>query len=102
MVTPAKSRSRSTFGTRNQPEASRDAILKAAASEFANEGLSGARMDAIARSARVNKALLYYYFRDKDALYGAVLDQVFGGLVETIKNALAQDLPPGKKLLAYA
>ena len=48
MATPAKSRSRSSLGTRNQPEASRDAILKAAATEFANEGLSGARMDAIA------------------------------------------------------
>ena len=34
----------------------------------------------IARAAHVNKALLYYYFKDKDALYEAVLDHVFGGL----------------------
>jgi len=40
---------------------------------------SGARTDAIARAAHVNKALLYYYFKDKDALYEAVMDHVFGG-----------------------
>jgi len=31
-------------------------------------------------AAHVNKALLYYYFKDKDALYEAVMDHVFGGL----------------------
>ena len=48
--------------------------------EFSREGVAGARTDAIARAAGVNKALLYYYFKDKETLYGAVLDQVFGGL----------------------
>ena len=102
MASPAKSRSRSTFGTRNQPEASRDAILKAAATEFANEGLSGARMDAIARLARVNKALLYYYFRDKDALYGAVLDQFFRPLAQRLTQALDSPAPAGQRILGYA
>ena len=57
--------------------------------------------DAIARTARVNKALLYYYFKDKETLYGAVLDQVFGGLAQAIQQALSQDQPPREKLLAY-
>ena len=64
-------------GTRRQPEASRRAILQAALVAFAQEGIAGARMDAIAAAAGVNKALLYYYFRDKEALYGAVLDDFF-------------------------
>ena len=64
-------------GTRRQPEASRDAILRAALAEFSQEGLAGARVDAIAASAAVNKALLYYYFHDKESLYGAVLDRFF-------------------------
>src|SRR5215467_8270836 len=89
------------LGTRGQPEQSRAAILKAAVREFAREGVAGARTDAIARSAGVNKALLYYYFKDKEALYQAVLDEVFSGARAAIQNALSQDLPPRERLAAY-
>jgi TetR/AcrR family transcriptional regulator len=101
MNSSAKTRSRSSLGTRNQPEASRDAILQAAASEFAAEGRAGARMDAIARSARVNKALLYYYFRDKDALYRATLDQFFGPLFQRLTGVLDGAAPAGERILGY-
>jgi TetR/AcrR family transcriptional regulator len=90
------------LGSRGRPAKSRAAILQAAVREFSREGVAGARTDAIARAAGVNKALLYYYFKDKETLYGAVLDQVFGGLTESIQEALSSDLPPGEKLLAYA
>ena len=90
------------LGSRGRPEESRAAILQAAVREFAREGIAGARTDAIARAARVNKALLYYYFKDKETLYGAVLDQVFGGLTASIEEVLSSDLPPQEKLLAYA
>ncbi len=93
--------SKSRLGTRAQPERSRAAILKAAVSEFAREGVAGARTDAIARSAGVNKALLYYYFKDKEALYQAVLDEVFSGVRLAIQNALGQNLPPRERLSAY-
>src|ERR1022692_2052812 len=79
------------LGTRGRPEESRAAILKAAVAEFAEHGIAGARTDAIARAAHVNKALLYYYFKDKDALYGAVLDQVFGGLIACVGEVLSRD-----------
>jgi len=55
-------------------EASRQAILQAAERIFAEEGLEGARTDAIAAAAGVNKALLYYYFRSKHELYREVLE----------------------------
>ena len=71
------------MGSRGQPEESRAAILQAAAKEFAELGIAGARTDAIAREARVNKALLYYYFKDKETLYGAVLDNAFSGMKAT-------------------
>jgi TetR/AcrR family transcriptional regulator len=93
--------SKSRLGSRGRPAESRAAILHAAVREFAQEGLSGARTDAIAKAAGVNKALLYYYFEDKEALYGAVLDQVFSGLLESILPVFARDLTPGEKILAY-
>ncbi len=93
---------RSRRGTRRQPEASRDAILRAALAEFAQEGLAGARMDAIAVSAGVNKALLYYYFHDKDSLYGAVLDRFFVRLSERVMVELDSDAALGERLLRYA
>ena len=89
------------FGTRGQPEESRAAILKAAVAEFAEHGIAGARTDAIARAAHVNKALLYYYFKDKDALYAAVLDHVFGGLRDRVMPVLDSKLPPRQKMLEY-
>jgi len=54
--------------------ATREAILQAAERIFAEEGLEGARTDAIAAAAGVNKALLYYYFGSKEGLYRAVLE----------------------------
>lgn len=89
------------LGTRGRPAESRAAILKAAVREFAREGVAGARTDAIARAAGVNKALLYYYFKDKEALYQAVLDEVFMGVRAAINQALSQNLPPRERLAAY-
>jgi TetR/AcrR family transcriptional regulator len=90
------------MGSRGQPEESRAAILAAAAYEFAEHGIAGARTDTIANEARVNKALLYYYFKDKETLYGAVLDDAFSGLKRTVFQVLDGDLPPREKILAYA
>src|ERR1700676_3664570 len=97
-----ESSTKSRLGSRGRPEQSRAAILQAAVREFAREGVAGARTDAIARAAKVNKALLYYYFKDKEALYGAVLDQVFEGLVAHLGEVFSRDLPPREKILAYA
>lgn len=93
--------SRTRLGSRGKPEQSRAAILNAAVDEFAEHGIAGARTDAIARAAHVNKALLYYYFKDKEAIYQAVLDHVFSGLRDTVVPRLEGDLPPGEKVLNY-
>jgi len=92
---------RPRLGSRGRPEETRTAILQAAVREFAREGIAGARTDAIARAAKVNKALLYYYYRDKDALYGAALDHVFQERNEFLMRVLAEDIPPGQKILRY-
>lgn len=90
------------LGSRGRPEQTRAAILDAAVREFAQEGIAGARIDAIARAAGVNKALLYYYFRDKERLYGAALDHVFSGLRQRIFAVLDQGLSPRETILAWA
>jgi TetR/AcrR family transcriptional regulator len=59
-------------GARN-PERTRERILSAALKEFAAHGFAGARVDAIARRAEINKRMLYHYFGDKEDLFKAVL-----------------------------
>src|SRR6267142_2363317 len=99
-ATPAKI---GKSGSRGEPEKTRAAILEAALKEFAHEGVAGARTEEIARSAGVNKALLYYYFKDKDGLYTAVLDQVISGYYSLANAVLDRpDLAPREKLLQYA
>jgi TetR/AcrR family transcriptional regulator len=93
--------SRTRPGTRRHPERSRNAILQAAIREFAQQGIAGARTGSIARAARVNKALLYYYFKDKESLYGAALDYIFHQLRHHMTEVLDRDLPPGQKMLTY-
>lgn len=57
---------------------SSDVLLEAARQVFAERGLEGARVDDIARRAGVNKQLVYHYFENKDGLYTAVLEYVYG------------------------
>lgn len=57
------------------PERTQRQILAAALKEFSAKGLAGARVDAIARNAGVNKRMLYHYFGNKDGLFSAVLRQ---------------------------
>jgi AcrR family transcriptional regulator len=66
--------------TARDPERTRAAILAAATSEFTAKGLTGARVDAIARSAGANKRMIYHYFGDKDGLYLAVLEATYAAI----------------------
>lgn len=71
----------------------REAILLAAIEEFAERGFAGARTENIARAAKVNKAMLHYYYHDKQTLYTAVLETLYSAapdtevLVERLSNA---------------
>lgn len=56
------------------PAATKDRILTAAFEEFTKRGFSGARVDEIAGRAKCNKALLYQYYGDKEALFKHVLE----------------------------
>ena len=97
-------RSKSVEARRSQEvrrDESRAKILTAAEQVFARDGLAGARTDAIAAAAGVNKALLYYYFRGKESLYEAVIEE---HLREFNRRALAVLTAPGSSctlLLRY-
>ena len=58
----------------------RQEILAAATAEFAAHGFGGARIEAIADRAGVNKKLIYYYFEGKDELFLAVLEQTYADI----------------------
>lgn len=80
----------------------KEKILAAAVREFSAHGLSGARTDAIAESAKVNKALLYYYFKSKKRLYAAAVDEVAGKVVEHALTAFNPAFSAGERLLRSA
>ncbi len=80
---------------------SRSMILDAAARIFAEQGLSGARTDAIAAEAGVNKALLYYYFKSKEDIYRAVLDEHMKSFQLKAVEILSRDGPAAPILLEY-
>ena len=80
---------------------SRAAILAAAERLFAGAGLDGTRTEAIAAEAGVNKALLYYYFKSKDALYEAVLEHHAREFSERALAALCSRKRPGDMILTY-
>jgi len=87
-----------------QPNDTRERLLRAAELEFATQGLSGARVDVIARRAKINKQLIYYHFGDKDALYQSVLERTYAGIREKeLKLELAGDDPVTamRKLVAF-
>jgi len=59
--------------TGRNPARTRERILSAALREFAANGFAGARVDAIARGAAINKRMLYHYFGNKEHLFREVL-----------------------------
>jgi TetR/AcrR family transcriptional regulator len=79
--------------TRN-PEASRARILDAARLEFVSHGLSGGRVDRIAKQSGVNKNLIYHYFGSKDALYLTVLERIYADLRTRQQDQDLRGLPP--------
>jgi TetR/AcrR family transcriptional regulator len=80
------------------PRVSPARILAAAAVEFASQGYAGARVDRIARRARVNKAMLYYHFGSKQALYQALLRTTFTSAAERLRAIGSSGATPADML----
>ena len=74
------------------------AILLAARDEFAQHGLGGARVDRIAQRADVNKRLIYYYFKSKDELFLAVLENAYADIRDAETELHLRDMDPAQAL----
>ena len=87
---------------KQDPEGVRANILAVALAEFAEHGLSGARMDEIAAKTRTSKRMIYYYFGDKDGLYRNVLEHAYRHIRHGEKELRQDDLAPADALRQLA
>src|SRR3990170_1655792 len=85
-------------GTRAPRPDTRTAIFQAAALAFSAHGFDGVGVDAIADAAGVNKAMIYYHFADKLALYRAVVGDMLSTLGRAVSEIAATDQPPAARL----
>mgnify|MGYP000039884658 FL=1 len=91
-------------GRTNDPARTMAEILAVATHEFADKGLTGARIDAIAAATRTSKRMIYYYFGSKDGLYLAVLEEAYRRMRAIESDLHLDDLPPMdalKKLVEF-
>jgi len=79
-------------------EETRELILQAAETEFANRGFARARLEDIAEPVGITRAAIIYHFGDKQALYTAVLEATFKALAERIRAALEADAPHAERV----
>ncbi len=77
--------------TRN-PEEKRRRLIAAGIEEFSERGLSGARLDRIAKRAGCSAGLLYSYFANKEALFDAAFADIIGQILEEVPIT-GDDLP---------
>jgi AcrR family transcriptional regulator len=75
-------------------------ILHAARQRFLAEGVDGASLRAIARDARTNIGMIYYYFPNKDDLFLAVVEEIYVGLLDKLEAALDRTRPVIERLHA--
>jgi AcrR family transcriptional regulator len=78
----------------NDPARTMAGILEVATAEFAEKGLSGARIDEIAAATKTSKRMIYYYFGSKEGLYLAVLEESYRRMRSIEAELHLEDLPP--------
>jgi AcrR family transcriptional regulator len=81
-------------GRTNDPARTMAEILAVATHEFADKGLTGARIDEIAAATRTSKRMIYYYFGSKDGLYLAVLEEAYRRMRAIEADLHLDDLAP--------
>ena len=80
-------------GRINDPEGTKRNIIEIATKEFAENGLSGARIDEIAAKTKSSKRMIYYYFGDKEGLYLKVLEEAYSRVVQPRRRLTCRTSP---------
>lgn len=78
-----------------------EAILQAARDVFVEKGFEGATMQMIADRAGINKALVHYYFRNKERLFESVFTEAFTQIIPPLLSLLNSDLPIEEKIRQF-
>ncbi|MBV7379604.1 TetR family transcriptional regulator [Maritimibacter sp. DP4N28-5] len=83
---------------KQDPERVKAEIIKAAMAEFAQNGLSGAKIDDISARTSTSKRMIYYYFEDKEALYLRALEAAYSKVRQGEEKLDLDGLPPVEAL----
>jgi TetR/AcrR family transcriptional regulator len=87
--------------TRRTDGGSREWIFRAGCQEFAAKGFAGASVDRIAAAAGVNKAMIYYHFKSKAALYREILNDMFAAVAARLDSMAAKHRTPEGKIRSF-
>ena len=66
-------------------------IIEAATEVFQEKGFEGARMREISDHANINKGLLHYYFKTKEALFNAIFSRAMSFMIKNLSGMLASE-----------
>ncbi len=73
-------------------------IVVAARERFVSEGVDGASLRTIAKGAGTNVGMIYYYFKTKDDLFLAVVEDAYGALIADLETAMSKGETTADKL----
>ena len=81
-----------------EPVHTEEKIKRAALKEFAQHGFEGARVDRIALKAKVNKAMIYYHYKNKENLYESILKEVYQAIFPLVIEKIPGEKKPDEKI----
>jgi AcrR family transcriptional regulator len=99
-VPPPRKRSLRAAARETASSVYRDAILEAAAQEFADQGYAATRMVDVARRAGMSVGALYRYFENKEAIFVCLMDRARDDVLNRMSSVAGKILDPRKRLAA--
>jgi TetR/AcrR family transcriptional regulator len=76
-------------------------IIKAATREFSIHGYAGARIDRIAKNAKVNKAMIYYHYKNKEKLYEAILSVPAENIFNFVREMVPGEITDIEQMFSF-